>query len=261
MKKRLIGALFISLLGIPILFMGEPIFRIACTILACLSLKEFVSLEHHHKKIPLPIFLVGIVDLILFFLASTYQDYFLITRTITITFISLFLPSLFYKNDNYTAHEAIYLLGCTLFLMHLFNSICFIYDKNLWIFVYLLLIAIFTDTFAYLIGSKFGRHKSCPSISPNKTWEGCIGGLIIGTLLSSLFYLFVIGNVSVIVLMLITSILSILGMLGDLVFSKIKRENEIKDFSNLIPGHGGMLDRIDSLSFIVIGYILFIGII
>ena len=95
----------------------------------------------------------------------------------------------------------------------------------------------------------------CKEISPNKTWEGSIGGLLAGSLISLIFYNFLISSIDI-KLVIITIILSIVGQIGDLIMSKIKRENGIKDFSNILPGHGGILDRLDSSIFVVLAYAL-----
>lgn len=119
-----------------------------------------------------------------------------------------------------------------------------------------------SDTFAYLIGKKFGKHKLTP-ISPKKTVEGAIGG-VLGALLFSLLYTVVINNfmhlsINYLHITIITSVLAIIGEIGDLAASGIKRYCGIKDFSDLLPGHGGMLDRIDSLLLITpFAYILFV---
>lgn len=118
-----------------------------------------------------------------------------------------------------------------------------------------------SDTFAYLIGKKFGKHKLTP-ISPKKTVEGAIGG-VLGALLFSLVYTVVMNNfmhlsINYLHIAIITIILAIIGEIGDLAASGIKRYCGIKDFSDLLPGHGGMLDRIDSLLLITpFAYILF----
>ncbi len=119
-----------------------------------------------------------------------------------------------------------------------------------------------SDTFAYLIGKKFGKHKLTP-ISPKKTLEGAIGG-VLGALLFSLLYTVVINNfmhlsINYLHISMVTIVLAIIGEIGDLAASGIKRYCGIKDFSDLLPGHGGMLDRIDSLLLITpFAYILFV---
>ncbi len=110
-----------------------------------------------------------------------------------------------------------------------------------------------TDIFAYIIGKTLGKHKFT-KISPYKTIEGCIGGTI-GAIILSIIYTLICNKIwglqiNYIYITLISCILSIVGQIGDLAASSIKRYTEIKDFSNLIPGHGGMLDRIDSVLFI-----------
>ncbi len=110
-----------------------------------------------------------------------------------------------------------------------------------------------TDVFAYMIGKKIGKHKFS-KISPKKTIEGSIGGLI-GSVLMALCYTYIANTfwnmqISYIYIIGIMIILSLVGQIGDFAASSIKRYVNIKDFSNLIPGHGGMLDRIDSLIFL-----------
>ena len=110
-----------------------------------------------------------------------------------------------------------------------------------------------TDVFAYLIGKRFGKHKFS-QISPNKSIEGCIAGTI-GAVVLSIIYAIICNtylgmNFNYLYIIIISVVLSLVGQLGDLAESSIKRYTGIKDFSNLIPGHGGMLDRIDSVIFI-----------
>ena len=105
-----------------------------------------------------------------------------------------------------------------------------------------------------------GNHKLCPKISPKKTVEGLIGGVLMGTFVATSFYFTVINSsISLVFLIFITALLCVVGQLGDLVFSSIKRYYDIKDFSNLIPGHGGILDRFDSLVYVTLAFILLYG--
>lgn len=118
-----------------------------------------------------------------------------------------------------------------------------------------------TDVCAFVVGKTIGKHKFS-KISPNKTIEGCIGGTI-GAVILSLIFTFILNtyfqlNYSYILIALISIVLSLIGQIGDFAASSIKRCVGIKDFSDLIPGHGGMLDRIDSIIFIApFAYLIF----
>ena len=95
----------------------------------------------------------------------------------------------------------------------------------------------------------------CPNISPKKTWEGCIGGSLFGTIIPCILHFLLFKEFNFMII-LITFILTIMDQLGDLIFSKLKRENNIKDYSNIMPGHGGALDRLDSTLVIFLTYVV-----
>lgn len=127
-------------------------------------------------------------------------------------------------------------------------------------FIYLLLTFLFiwmSDTAAYFVGKFFGKHKLAPHISPNKTVEGSLGGLFFTVL-----FAFTIANIfqySVSLMMLLAIIVNVFAQLGDLVESAIKRQAKIKDSGNLLPGHGGILDRFDSALFAIPAVYLFLS--
>ena len=124
------------------------------------------------------------------------------------------------------------------------------------------MITTITDSFALFTGMFIGKHKLAPEISPKKTIEGAIGGSLMGTIVATAFYTTVINSsVPLVFVILITLALTVVGQIGDLAFSAIKRYYGQKDFSDLIPGHGGILDRFDSLVFVVLAFILVLGII
>lgn len=113
------------------------------------------------------------------------------------------------------------------------------------------IVAYFNDAGAYLVGIKYGRHKLSPVVSPNKTWEGMLGGAagaVLGMLLYSLVLQFAFKfQVNYLLAILYGVLGSSVGVFGDLCFSVVKRQTGIKDYGNLFPGHGGVLDRFDSM--------------
>ncbi len=132
----------------------------------------------------------------------------------------------------------------------------------------LLLLFLFTiwigDSGAYYVGSRLGRHKMSPRVSPNKTWEGLAGGTIATLAAAAVINLVFAIPLPWIHLIAVAVILAVAAPLGDLVESQFKRDTGIKDSSTLIPGHGGFLDRTDSLLYAappVLGYLMLVGII
>ena len=106
-----------------------------------------------------------------------------------------------------------------------------------------------SDSFAYLVGSRFGKHKMAPKISPHKSWEGFVGGIVGSVLIWVILWATHFYKLDLPYALLCAVVVSILGVFGDLIESRIKRGVGVKDSGNLIPGHGGMLDRSDSLIF------------
>jgi phosphatidate cytidylyltransferase len=113
-----------------------------------------------------------------------------------------------------------------------------------WILVSLC-IAFFSDTMAYLFGRWFGKHKLYPAVSPKKTWQGAFGG-VLGSLLATVG----VGALWLVPAVVLGVLANVCGQAGDLVESMIKRTHGVKDSSNLLPGHGGMLDRIDAMIYV-----------
>ncbi|KUP08695.1 phosphatidate cytidylyltransferase [Bacillus coahuilensis m2-6] len=123
-------------------------------------------------------------------------------------------------------------------------------DTGLTYVIYALLIIWATDSGAYLIGRRLGKKKLWPLISPNKTVEGSIGGIVSAMIIAvAVFFLFE-WSISLPKLLVVTAILSVFGQIGDLVESALKRHYSVKDSGHILPGHGGILDRFDSLLFV-----------
>ncbi len=258
MKKRILSAIVMLLICIPIIYFGDKAFRIGIAVVSMLALREMIDLKKSHHKIPKLVELISYLAL-LFIVLAEYEGYsilFGITyKGIAILLLSILSLCLYYKKEEYTATDALGLIGTILLLGTAFNTMILVRNLGLWDFCSLILIFILTDTFALFCGMAFGKHKLIPHVSPNKTWEGSIGGTLIATIGVSVFYHYLVSPVTWKIVLGIL-ILSVIGQIGDLIFSKIKRENNIKDFSNLIPGHGGVLDRLDSTITIMLGYLI-----
>ena len=258
MKVRFISAFIALAILIPLLFIGGVPFAIGIGIISVLAYKEILDLKKSHQEIPNAVKVLGLISVVYLVLG----DYSVSSLNLVMSYprmilplVFLLLPTVFYTKDKYTTKDAFYLLGTIYLVGIFFNLIISFRNIDLNILIYLLAITFLTDTFAYLIGCLIGKHKMCPKISPKKSWEGAIAGFIGGSTVAIIVYTNLVGEFSI-KLLFVTMILSMVGQLGDLVYSKIKRENDIKDFSNLMPGHGGILDRIDSLSFIVFTYVI-----
>ena len=262
MKKRVISAIIMIIMFVPFLILGNTFYLVLGSILGVLSLWELMRLE---KNIPSYMqFLSYMVCLLLILYKHDSKDYLDILNypmVISMFFIYSFSVIINGNLKKYNYKDSLWLFTITLMIGFMFNSFIKIRIIGLYEVIYCILIATMTDTFALFGGKLFGKNKLCKEISPNKTVEGSIVGTIFGTIIATTFYVLLIDKMNIGTVILLTFVLSIFGQFGDLFFSSIKREHKIKDFSNLIPGHGGILDRLDSLLFVILGYLLYILII
>jgi phosphatidate cytidylyltransferase len=113
----------------------------------------------------------------------------------------------------------------------------------------LMLIVMGSDTAAYYTGRAFGRHKMAPSVSPGKTWEGAVGGMLASLAAVVLAHFWFFPELKLVVALPLAAVMNVLGVVGDLTESALKRGAGAKDAAQILPGHGGLLDRLDSLLF------------
>lgn len=259
MKSRIISGIIIAIILIPTLYFGGLVYNLAIGILSVLAFKELIDVKKD-VTIPNAMKLVGLICmLLLIFISKENQSliFGLSYETLSIVFLSLLAPTIFFKNESYNVTSAFYLASISIFLGVIFNLFIALYNSSILQFIYCLLIACMNDIFALFGGKLIGRHK-LTKISPGKTIEGSIIGTIVAIVVGTTFYITFIEYSSVLTIVIITLLLSIIGQIGDIFFSLIKRENGVKDYSNLIPGHGGILDRLDSIIFILIAFIFMI---
>lgn len=259
MKKRIISSIVMLLIIIPIILAGNDVFSIAVGLFAILSVKELLDLTKSHNKVSSAMVLytmVCVIALIFYEYRGNTLSYGVSHRLLIVILLGYLLPVLFVNKSKYDTKDAFYLFAIAVFMGLTFHSLMIIRTESISLLGYLILVPVITDTFAFLIGSLIGKH-SFTSISPNKTIEGFVAGSLCAVVICSLYYYLFVVSKDLVLTIIMTLILSIVGQIGDLIFSKIKRENKIKDFSKLIPGHGGILDRIDSFIFVLLVYFVF----
>ncbi|HHW56581.1 MAG TPA: phosphatidate cytidylyltransferase [Clostridia bacterium] len=246
LKTRIISAV----IGLPILFFilikGGTLLTIALVLISILGLNEFYNATKNIGVRPVKIF-GYIATIVLYFLDGK------IAGLDILVLIGMMLFFLFLTNKKYNLKDYALTLMGIIYIPLLFMYIQKLRElpEGMYIVWFVFVVSWMTDTFAYFTGKFLGNHKLAPTLSPKKTIEGSIGG-IIGSLISSFIFvwLFPQTNVSLYVAILIGLFGSIIAQCGDLIASFIKRNCYIKDFGNTIPGHGGILDRFDSILFV-----------
>ncbi len=257
-----------ALLGLPfviavILLGNQAVIDIAMSLVAIISLNEyFNAFKEKHKPIQWISYLLAFGICFLNFI-PTFLLFNYIALSIPIIILIIFIE-LILKDLKISVIDIMITLFSIFYivLFIMFIPLITALEGGKILIWYAILASWGTDIFAYLFGKTFklGKHKFS-KISPNKSVEGCIAGLV-GAIVVSIIYTIIINivtgfGISYIKVMVMSAILSIVGQFGDFAASSIKRYAGIKDFSNLIPGHGGLLDRIDSLIFVApITYIL-----
>lgn len=258
MKKRVISAVIILALIIPLIIIGSWPFALAVGVISILAYREISRLHSY----PLVVNLLGFIALIMLVYGNFQYENLAVGldfRLFSMLILLLFVPVIFYQVKNkYTTSDAFKLLGFIILVGLGLNYLIIVRSLGIKYLIFVLLLPIITDTFAYIGGMLIGKHKAT-KLSPKKSWEGYIVGSLMGTFIMSMYYMTFIGNQTNLLMVIgIILLLTIIGQIGDLFFSAIKRQYDIKDFSNLIPGHGGMLDRLDSVIFVVITFMIFL---
>lgn len=165
------------------------------------------------------------------------------------------------STKKFMMNDVYYLFTMTFFICLAGQGLIMIRQElGLNVLAYVVFCTYCCDTFAFLTGRFFGKHQFAPITSPKKTWEGVIGGVGITTILGFIFFLiFPFTDTYFWLIPIFSLILAIGAVCGDLIFSSIKRQLQLKDFGTLLPGHGGILDRIDSLLFNILIFIAVYG--
>lgn len=247
LKRSFSGIIFV-LIFISAILLSKETYIVLITLCGFLSIWEFI------RMIKLKNYASYIFFAFVLFLMIKTQDSYAIFLVLIITVLSsvFLMYQLFAKKEIKFSNDRVK-LGVT--IRYVIFSICFLvllpfYENSFhpYLMISILSIIWVNDSFAFLVGKNFGKNKLFPSVSPKKTIEGFLGGLIF-SLLTAMFISKINLDFSMLHWMVIGVIVSVIGTIGDLVESKFKRQSNVKDSGNIMPGHGGILDRLDSLLF------------
>jgi phosphatidate cytidylyltransferase len=249
--KRITTGIIAGLIAGIVIWAGEPWFTIILCLLSAASAYEFFRIIKNEQV--QPITYLGIIFSILIVL-NTHSTSSLTLPLLLVLATLIPLTWMIFRNHKDTAFISwAWTLGGIIYtggLLSFYIPIRAMDNGMGWVFMIAAGTA-FCDVFAYAIGSIFGKHPLAASISPGKTWEGCAGGMAGAIIFSvALSYLFKLP-LNIWQMIIAGIIISVFAELGDLVESLLKRNMKTKDTGNLLPGHGGLLDRIDSHLFVV----------
>ncbi|MFW6383077.1 MAG: phosphatidate cytidylyltransferase [Nanoarchaeota archaeon] len=257
-KRSITGIIFILILAGAIL-LGHFSYYVIFLIIMTISLLEFIELTKNIElKIPkIPTLILGVIIFSLTFLEAQKLIH---TSWLSLAILPAILTPLFTfikQNNNQLLEICLNFFGMIYIILPLSlanylvfpaNDVNHAYDPDLLMFIFIL---IWThDTFAYITGKYAGKHKLSKQISPAKTWEGTIGGTTISIIVALIIGYFS-TNYPIIHFVALPIIISSAATLGDLTESSLKRTAKVKDSGNILPGHGGILDRFDAAFFAI----------
>lgn len=254
MKERVMfGSLAVALF-LPFLLIGGMLFQLLIGVLAMLGVAEIFKMKQ------LEIFsFEGLLTMIAtFVLTVPMEQYFRFlpvdasTSTYTILIFALLIGTVV-NHGRYSFEDVLFPIASSFYVGIGFQSLVNARISGLDKVLLALLIVWATDIGAYFIGKTYGQRKLLPEVSPNKTIEGSLGGVASATLVGVIFMIIrpsVYAPYNFFIMLLLVIFLSIFGQIGDLVESALKRHFDVKDSGKFIPGHGGVLDRFDSMIFV-----------
>jgi phosphatidate cytidylyltransferase len=253
MKQRILTAVIALIILVPLIIYGNLPFVVFAYLFAFIGLYELIRMYQHGQGI------VNIFISVLFLSGLLYPNetlhvfgiVFSKFDLLTMFLVILLIMTVMTKN-HFTFDQAGFLFIATAYIGISFHLLIEARFLGLHYVLFILFVIWATDSGAYFVGKTFGKRKLWPDISPNKTIGGAIGGIVMALLVGVIFQFIYPFSYSWITMMLVILVISIFGQIGDLVASAIKRHYQVKDSGKLFPGHGGILDRLDSLLFVLI---------
>jgi phosphatidate cytidylyltransferase len=242
MKQKIItGAILAGVLG-PALYLGGPVFMVVIAFFVVIGSREISSIFEPKWPKWMTFVVLGII--IGFALTPTQYLFATVVGTLFLIFVFTVIFDWFDISDGSLFFILLMIVGLGV------NGVLAVMDYGSLAILYVAVATYMTDTSAYFVGMRFGKHKLAPTVSPNKTIEGAVGGWIMSSLVALVYASLLLSSKFDMSILVVTSlVMPVVGQLGDLAFSSIKRYIGVKDFGTLFPEHGGVLDRIDSLLF------------
>lgn len=258
MLKRWITAIVIILIVIPVVYISPLSWRIFALILIVFGVTEFLNLPRTKKYSlfsKIIIYLVAVAP-------AVFINSFASINGAYVSMLLIILCLLVIIDKNIDFRELSLIVTFCAFVV--VSSCSSIYirdlDNGFYVLIFVFFVTAMADTGAFFIGSKYGKHKLIPRLSPKKSVEGLVGAIAFAIVFGVLYWLFLPINIgSIWLVILICIILGFSATFGDLFFSSIKRSFNVKDFANFLPGHGGIMDRVDSHLMSLIVYFIIIG--
>lgn len=253
MKQRFLTAIVALLILVPLIIYGNWPFIVFAYLFAIIALFELIRMYKFEKGTGL----IFISFLFLSLLVYPADNIHLFTLDLThvdilITYLIVLLTITVVSKNRFTFDHASFLFFATTYIGFAFYLLIETRMMGLNYLLFILFVIWATDSGAYFVGKTFGKRKLWPEISPNKTVGGAIGGIVMALIVGMLFQIIYPFQHSWTNIIFVTFTISIVGQVGDLVASAIKRHYHVKDSGKLFPGHGGILDRLDSLLFVLI---------
>ena len=258
MRTRVITAIFIILVTAPLCLFSHtvawPIFVAAMSVMAVFEMLGCVGTRRKLAVAVPALLIAAIFPFALRYCAAAYEILLIFMIAMFVYLIYLFTLSVF-SHGKLVLEDVFATYATVFYILASFGALVMLRDRDFGL--YLVILTLYgpwiSDVFAYFCGRLFGRHKLIPDISPNKTVEGAIGGVVFCALAAMLYGFIltvVIGEIASVnygALALIGALIAVISQIGDLIMSHIKRKYGIKDYGTIFAGHGGVLDRFDSI--------------